>query len=41
MINIKLFTLLQDIVGSPPRIDLLTKNWNQVTAPSDLADGDD
>ena len=41
MINIKLFTLLQDIVGGPPRVNLPTENWDQVTATGDLAGGDD
>ena len=41
MINIKIFTLLQDIVGGPSRVNLLTEDWDQVTAAGNLADRDD
>ena len=40
MINVKFFTLLQDVIGGPPRINLPTENRYQVTAASDLADWD-
>ena len=41
MVDIKLFALLQDVVSGPRLINLPTENWDQVTAASDLADGDD
>ena len=41
MINKKVFALLQDVVGSPPRVNLLAENRDEVTAATDLADGDD
>ena len=40
MINVKFLALLKDIMGSPSRVDLLTKNGDQVATTSDLACGD-
>jgi len=41
VVNVKLFTLLQNVVGGPCCIDLLTENRDKMATASNLAGEDD